>query len=143
MTTLSRVARLSLSDAVFLLGCWLTVATVRAGLSSGQYPRLLRSIPRTRDEPTPLAVLKRTAWGVAAASRLVPGATCLTQALSAKYLLARAGHRSDLEVGVRSGTGVGFEAHAWLMSEGKIVTGGTAADLSRFVKLTSIHPPKR
>lgn len=62
-------------------------------------------------------------WCVAAASRFVPGATCLVQAMVAQRLLLRAGYPAELKIGVTKGEHGSFAAHAWLVSEGEIVIG--------------------
>ena len=74
------------------------------------------------------------AQNVRRASRCVPGATCLTQALSAQLLLARVGMASTLHIGVATGSaGRGIRAHAWLNCLGTTVTGGEM--VSEFVEL--------
>src|SRR5690606_5688024 len=50
--------------------------------------------------PASPAEMRETAWSVRAAARLVPNATCLTQALSGQYLLARRGKRSVVEISI-------------------------------------------
>ncbi len=64
---------------------------------------------------------ERVAWAVGVASRYVPGATCLVQALAAQRLLAQEGYAAELRVGVSKGAG--FRAHAWVESEGVVVIG--------------------
>ena len=59
-------------------------------------------------------------------SRVVPGATCLTQALALKWMLARRGIACRLRIGVRHDPGGAFAAHAWLETpSGEVVLGGT------------------
>jgi hypothetical protein len=55
-------------------------------------------------------------------ARLIPGATCLTQALAAEVLLRRAGEDPGIRFGVAVGEG-DFEAHAWLELHGRILVG--------------------
>jgi hypothetical protein len=63
-----------------------------------------------------------TRWAVRLAARYVPGASCLTQAITAQLLLSWSGTESRLHVGVsRLGK---FEAHAWLECNGNILLGG-------------------
>ena len=57
-------------------------------------------------------------------SRRVPKATCLTQALSLQYLLARRRRHSKLRIGVGRQQGGVFRAHAWLETDHGIVIGG-------------------
>ncbi|KEP71394.1 hypothetical protein DL1_07340 [Thioclava dalianensis] len=70
--------------------------------------------------------LREIAWSVGAAARLVPVASCLTQALAGQYLLAQRGVASDLRLSLPAGQGDAFRPHAWLLHEGQIVLGGSA-----------------
>ena len=65
---------------------------------------------------------------MSAAARVVPGRTCLTDALAADVMLCRRGHPSTLRLGVRkhAGAAVPVEAHAWVESDGAIVAGELA-----------------
>ena len=56
------------------------------------------------------------------AARFVPGATCLVRALAGAHLLAAAGQRAEVFIGVRRRAGA-LEAHAWLESGGQVVLG--------------------
>lgn len=65
------------------------------------------------------------AEGVRRASRGVPRASCLTQALAAQLLLARAGYAARVWIGVaREGAG-GLDAHAWVELDGAVLLGAT------------------
>lgn len=66
-------------------------------------------------------------WAITRAARFVPGASCLTQALSLQVLLARRGLGSRLCIGVRKGGQKSFEAHAWVERGGRVLIGGEAA----------------
>jgi hypothetical protein len=59
---------------------------------------------------------------IARASKYVPGATCLTQSLAARLLLARSGFDAKLRFGARRNDAGAFEAHAWIESNGKIIS---------------------
>lgn len=72
-------------------------------------------------------------WAVATAARHIPFATCLPQALAAQWLLARAGYRSELKLGIAPGAGRPVDAHAWLELDGEVVIGGP--DVARFTPL--------
>lgn len=66
---------------------------------------------------------EQIAWAIDAASRRVPRASCLTQAVAGQILLRHHGIDSILRVGViRRGTG--FRAHAWIEEAGRILIGG-------------------
>jgi hypothetical protein len=82
----------------------------------------------------------KVAWRVKTVSRLVPEATCLTQALATQMLLRRCGQGSDLRIGVAKGEGGKLEAHAWVELNGKVII-GKLPDLYRYVSIT--HAAKR
>ena len=82
----------------------------------------------------------RLAWGVTKASRYVPKATCLTQALATQVLLARRGQPALLRIGVVKGEEGRLEAHAWLESRGEVVIGGS--ELERYTQLTALEGEK-
>jgi len=56
------------------------------------------------------------------AARYVPGASCLTQSLAARWLLAHSGHDATLRFGARRNSAGKFEAHAWIESNGQIIS---------------------
>jgi hypothetical protein len=112
-----------------LLRGFAAVIAVRVKLRGSQswlrpsFKRLPRN-PEIRHTP------KEIAWAVAAASRYVPKATCLVQALAAESLLAQAGYPSRLHIGVAPGKppdGRGLDAHAWLECGGQALVGGANA----------------
>ena len=67
----------------------------------------------------------RIARAITIAARLIPGATCLVRALAAQRLLARHGYASNLHIGVANSPETGFEAHAWIEYQGRILVGRT------------------
>ena len=71
-------------------------------------------------------------------SRYVPGSTCLVQALAGRWLLLREGYSPELRIGVS--TANGFEAHAWLELEGKVLIGGLE-ESARFTPFPPIQSP--
>lgn len=76
----------------------------------------------TRAGPTPREIGR----AVERAATVVPGATCLVQALAAEWLLRREGWDPTVRIGVaRHGNGVA--AHAWVECGGEIVLGGEEA----------------
>jgi len=70
--------------------------------------------------------------------RLVPGATCLTQALALSRLLSSHGYASIIRIGVTNECGR-FAAHAWVECEGLALL-DTTADLQRYTPLLSWPP---
>lgn len=76
---------------------------------------------------------ERVAWAVIAASRLVPRATCLTQAISGQLLLRYYGYAAKLCLGVSRAEPGRFLAHAWIEHDGRVVLGGAeSAAFTRF-----------
>jgi len=119
---------------LFLARCLTVVGAVRLALTFSSYNRvrgLVTRLDARRDAS--IGDLRRVAWGVAAAARLVPGASCLTQALAGQYLLARQGSTSKISIGIEKGTGSELKAHAWLMSGNHIVLGGSINGFAHLV----------
>jgi hypothetical protein len=78
----------------------------------------------------------RVIWAVRTASALLPGSTCLTQALAAKYQLERCGLNPQLHFGVAKEDGR-LLAHAWLQCDGEALIGGEIA--SRFAPVLALN----
>lgn len=132
--SLARILSLSGSEAFFLCRCLLVVVTVRLGLTLFSYNRVRGVVTRLNARQcASMGELRLVAWGVAAAARFVPGATCLTQALSGQYLLARKGNASNIRIGIERGTGEQLKAHAWLVSDNQIVLGGSIDGFAHLV----------
>jgi hypothetical protein len=88
--------------------------------------RTLRNIPKAR-----------VIWAVRTASALLPGSTCLTQALAARYQLERCGLNTQLHFGVAKKEDGRLLAHAWLQCDGEAVIGGEIA--SRFAPVLALN----
>lgn len=126
-------------ERALLLRAVFLVAAVRIGLwllPFGWLKKALAQVQSARgDRPRRGHIsMDRIAWAVRVGSRYVPGATCLTQALSALILLTEHGYPARLRIGVAKKEGGDLEAHAWLESDGRAVI-GDAADLYRYTPL--------
>lgn len=154
-TRLARFIARRPGDQAFVLVSLAVVATVRLGLSTIGYRRmrrLIRAVSRDREPSRSTAAvepgaalspsprhLARVSWAVTLASRYVPGATCLTQALAGHVLLGRSGIASTIRVGAKT-TGDGrFAAHAWLISGDRVVLGGATEDVASFSPLVDLE----
>ncbi|RJE78706.1 lasso peptide biosynthesis B2 protein [Paracoccus sp. JM45] len=123
-------------EAVLLAHAVKAVIQVRLHLWRGTHHALRQLIDAHKISNTdaanevPRVDLAETAWSVRNASRLVPGATCLTQASAGQLLLAQRGYASTirLSVPIRAETPGKLAPHAWLFSDNIIVLGGSAAD---------------
>nr|WP_053000306.1 lasso peptide biosynthesis B2 protein [Sphingomonas sp. Y57] len=82
-------------------------------------------------------------WGVKHCSRIVPGATCLTQALALHHLRARAGHATRIRIGVRHRDDGRIAAHAWLVDGDTVLIGGQDEELTRFTPLVDLQAGMR
>jgi hypothetical protein len=79
--------------------------------------------------------ISRAVWAVTVASTYVPLATCLTQALVTRYLLAQEGCNAVVRIGVARSRAGRFQAHAWVESNGRVVIGGSESVVDQFTEL--------
>jgi hypothetical protein len=127
---LNKLARLSAPDRRLLGEAVWVLATVRVGLWVIAFKTIGRwtaaTAPRRRSGPaiTPGQISSAIQTG----ARLVPGASCLTQALAAEVLIRRRGHPCLLRLGVARESSGSLRAHAWLESNGVAIVGGDYAD---------------
>lgn len=119
------------------------VAIVRIALMCVGYPSLTAWLPHSAGHrPSPW--VDAIARAVHRTARLVPGATCLTQAVAVRLLLASIGHQSWIRIGVRRDDDGCFKAHAWLLDgRNRIVIGGSRAELAGFRPLADLQGPDR
>ncbi len=126
MSRLRRLLALPVAERRLLVRAVVVVGAVRLGLwvlPFGVLRRLLARASAGRGGGTTWSATQ-TAWAVAVASRHVPrGNTCLVQALAAAFLLVRSGHPARVRIGVSRNDGQRVQAHAWVESEGAVVSG--------------------
>src|SRR6266404_1371114 len=120
----------------------LLVAAIRVALWILPFQRLHRVVGSWNSRkhlplsiPTDMPV-GRLVWAVRAASRRIPAASCLTQALALQFLLTRAGHRSEVRIGVTMEGG--FGAHAWVEYAGQPLLSGPE-EVERYVQLLTVE----
>ena len=78
----------------------------------------------------------RISWAVTVAGRYVLGVRpCLVQALTVRLLLRWHGCPARLHFGVARGEGGQIRAHAWVEANGRVVIGGSASELERYIPL--------
>lgn len=125
MSPVRRFARLSSSERALFLHAALLVVAIRVGLLVLPVSAVRRRLGARTDYKSAALnhSVERIAWAVTAASRYVPGATCLTQALAAQWLLGRSGHHASVRIGVRKDDQFGFQAHAWVICGEQVVVG--------------------
>jgi hypothetical protein len=113
MTRLDRAARLSRQDVALLATAWMLVARARLALWLLPWDRIIADPDVPPVDGLSHCNAERRAWAVRVASRLVPRATCLTQALALCGWLQREGCGSIVQIGVANENGR-FSAHAWV-----------------------------
>ena len=124
MSALLKFCRLSRREQWFLLKSFALTVAVRAALDLLPHRVLLALVSRARAGRVRSAEsVDRIAWAVRAASRAVPRATCLTQAIAVSILMVRRGYDAQVSIGVAAKQG-GIDAHAWVEHNGEIVIGG-------------------
>jgi hypothetical protein len=101
----------------------------------GRLMRACKRLPFSVPDDLPVSRLE---WAVRAASRRVPMASCLTQALALQFLLGRSGHFSEVLIGVRKDMEAGFQSHAWVECEGRMLLSAPyeVAEYSRLLALS-------
>jgi hypothetical protein len=133
---------------VLLLLAMIVVASIRMALAVLPSRMILRVVWRSGctqvvEASKHAASVDEIVWAIGAASRRIPRATCLTQALSASLLLRWFGYDARLCLGVgRNGDG-SLRAHAWLERAGYAVVGGEG--IPALVRLPDLsdHPQGR
>ena len=124
MTGLSTFLALSGRDRRLLVQAGMAVVFVRSALRFVAADRLRRPVEKAGPQAWPA---ERIGWAVRAASRRLPGTTCLASALAAQRLLADEGHVCELTIGVARNDR-GFAAHAWVVCDGQVLVGGEESD---------------
>lgn len=142
----AQLVALPVAEQSALLLSLLLVAHVRLALyvlPSRVSVRLVRRLAETDtvDAPDGRVSAAHVAWAVNAASRVVPNATCLTQAVAGQLLFRRYGYASKLCLGVARPTKGEFYAHAWIERDGRILVGG--AQSTEFTRLPSLASTSR
>lgn len=121
-----RLLKLRGTDYMLLLRAGICTVAVRVGLWIFSF-RTVRRLAMCRCKPgrTRYSV-EQIVWAVRAISRYVPEATCLTQALVVQRLLTMSGFPHWLRLGVAKDPVRGFESHAWVECDGRVVIGESA-----------------
>jgi hypothetical protein len=135
---------LRVSDQCLLVEAVVILGLVRLGLRVLSFRLLWRLLDRPIRSafwapPGDSAVADRITWAVGVASPYVLGVRpCLAQALAARFLLGRRGLPALLRVGVtRAGSGR-VQAHAWMETDGRVVTGGSPSEVARYTPLLAL-----
>ncbi len=134
MTALvQKIAALDASDVRLLGRAFFALLRARVSLWTTPWPPTTVLDDRLVGAVGPRPNVHRLAWAIRAASRCVPRATCLTQALGLRRLLSDFGYVSVVQVGIQR-TDDEFRAHAWVEHDGLPLLSGPA-DLARYTRL--------
>jgi hypothetical protein len=138
MGRLRRFLYLDWQERRLLLRTALLVMSVRAALlflPFEQVNKFLARRPRRRCARWNTSKA-HVLWAVRSTAAFIPSATCLTQALAAKYQLKHCGLDAQLHFGVAKDNGR-LLAHAWLQCDGETVLGGEIAP--RYAPLLALN----
>jgi hypothetical protein len=140
-----KLRRLFSGDGLLVVKAAILLAVTRAALPVCSFQIILKLVSRASEKlsksgSVPSTQVRRVHWAIGRASRWIPGVRhCLTQALTAKILLARAGFDTQLRIGVTKDPAGMLTAHAWLESEGAAVFGVPESGLDQFRLLPPLH----
>jgi hypothetical protein len=126
MRLLNRFAQLTASERRILVRVFFVVGAARAALCVFSTDTARKVAAQTAAGAS--GSLEQIVWAVKLASRYLPGATCLTQALAAQALLTQSGFPSQVEIGVAKDVLRRLQAHAWVVCYGQVVLGGQQAN---------------
>ena len=137
MGLIARYRQLSMDEQRLFFRAFVIIVTIRISLRLLPFRVTRNGMERLRRPAGPWRDLDRrrihqVAWAVQAASRRLPGSTCLAQGMAAQVLLGRLGQRSELRLGVTRKPDGRLEAHAWVESNGSIVLGDAIEGFHRY-----------
>ena len=121
-----------------LLKCLALVVVIRATLTLRSYGPVLEAIRNVDAGASNRRHPMLFVWAVRRAARFVPGATCLTQALAVRWLMARSEQPSRIRIGVVEEPGKGFAAHAWVLHQDVVIIGGDTEDIRRYTPIVDL-----
>jgi hypothetical protein len=144
MWTLKVIRKLSFQNVLLLTECFVFVLIIRVGLTLSTYNALRKLLLRGDPvEEASAADAYRIAWAVRNTARLIPKATCLTQALAGQVALSRRGLASRIKIGVIRSPEGALKAHAWLLSGHQIILGGNDHSVADFTPLAEFGSNSR
>lgn len=126
-----KARQISRAEWKLLFNAAFKVALARGALWIMPLERVRRLVAKHRAQGAPDESVERIVWAVSVASRYIPSATCLVQAVAAQTLLTQHGIVAQLHVGVALSDNGQFQAHAWIEHEGRIVIGGVQSNQYR------------
>ena len=140
MTAMRKFWHLSSAERGLLLKAGILLAVYRITLWVLPWNRVAVSRPSPGESRADRSSVESLEWAVRTARRMVPFATCLTQALALHHLLARAGYESSIHIGVAKTAVRGFEAHAWVEHAGVTLL-SSPSEVAHYSRLLALRAP--
>jgi hypothetical protein len=137
MSAVRKFRQLSSAERGLLLHAGILLAAYRVALWLLPWNRVARLRPSPGPSRASRFTVEHMEWAVRAASRPIPRATCLTQALALHHLLARAGYASAIHIGVAKAPDGVFQAHAWVEREGATLL-NRASEVAHYSQLLAL-----
>lgn len=137
MKRLGKFLRLTRSERRLLLSAALLLGAIRLGLWLLPFQTLRRFLVRSTGKTQLQAArvsVGRVVWAVEVVNSYMPGVKCLARALATQALLRQYNHQAHIRIGVARSQKGQLQAHAWVESQGRIVSGGLR-DLWRYTPL--------
>jgi len=126
MGVISNFIKLPSRDKLVALESLFWVIRIRITLWLFPFPSVQRKVQKkaSKHHPTKEHVISmaKLRTMITVASRYVPRATCLVQALAGYILFSKYGYQPSIKIGVSTLNGE-FEAHAWLEDDNRVVLG--------------------
>jgi len=139
MNRLSKFLCLSSGEKILFVRVWFLLGIIRLSLSLFPFVilrKLLISIGPVLGRVDKQLTDDQLVWAVGTASRYVPKATCLAQALTVQLFLKQSGRQASLYIGVNGVERGHLNAHAWVESRGRVITRGpNPSDFSSLLTL--------
>ena len=135
MKSLATFQRLTLRDWRLFLQAFVTLLICQTRLRRHNFDALRAWATSEGQGRAPVG---RLTWSIEAAAKRMKSATCLCKALALQRLLAQNGHHSELRIGVDKSDGQ-FVAHAWLVYNGRVLTGGAEMKNYKLLAAMAIH----
>jgi hypothetical protein len=134
MAALDQFLRLTPFGRRLFIKAWFLLSTIRLMLWLLPFQSTMRFLTRfSQKTPAPRLpdcnAASQVGLAVARASRFVPQATCLPQALAAQVLLKRLGFPAELRIGVAKNGARELQGHAWVENQGRIMVGEEGAEI--------------
>jgi hypothetical protein len=140
MKRVHKFFNLSSSEQRLLIKAWILLGVIRLGMELFPFSTLRKLLDRLRFLMGGFEKEfseEQLVWSITVASRYIPKATCLAQALTTQLFLQQAGHQACLHIGVSEAEDGGIKAHAWVESQGRILIGGF--DINKYTHLLALE----